>query len=447
VPEQHGKPQGRTIQLGVVRTRTTGKTAAPDPLFVEQGGPGGTTIGVFADLALPNYPQLKSILQNRDLIFMEERGTKYSNPYLSCPEVNAHNIAVAKGEKEYTDPDWIKACHDRFKTKGIDPNAFNTRENAADVYYVAATLGYQHFNFYGVSYGTLLGQYVIAQSDKHKAKLRSVILDGVVRPDLDFNLASSHAISYALRNLFHACAQDRACSQAYPDLERNFLAIVDRLNQKPIPITLTIPSSQTKIASKLNGNTFVDGIMPYLLTTPHGGELPKQIKAASQGDFDWVTNKLSQALENDSAKEMYHSVLCARANSLQVTPDAVLPLPYPQLLPIGIRESQAVTKACDLLQIELKPPFVYENPEVPTLIFNGSFDPVTPQPYGEAVAKNLKTAYVFTFPGVGHGSLIVAPNLPAAACSTQIAVNFLANPHKLPNSSCLSQIKPVFWVK
>lgn len=447
VPEQHGQPQGRTIQLGVVRTRSTSKTPAADPLFVEQGGPGNTTIGVFANVALPEFPELKTLLESRDLIFMEERGTQYAKPFLSCPEFNTHAIAVVKGEQAYTDPAWIKACHDRFKAEGINPNAFNTRENAADVYFVAETLGYEQFNFYGISYGTLLGQYVIAKADNHKAKLRSVILDGVVRPDIDFNLASSHTISYALRNLFHDCAQDQQCSKAYPDLEQKFLAIVNQLNQNPIPITLTVPSNQQAIAAKLDGTTFVDGIMPYLYTSPHGGDLPKQINEASQSNFDWIAKRLSNALESDNAKEMYHTVLCVRAKSIQVSPPEALPAPYPQLLPIGQREAEAVTKACDVLQVELKPPFVYENPEIPTLILNGAYDPMTPQLYGEAVAKNSKTAYVYTFPGVGHGALILPPDMPAATCSTQIAADFLTNPKQPPNSSCLTQIKPVFVVE
>ncbi|MCG9892988.1 MAG: alpha/beta hydrolase [Thermosynechococcaceae cyanobacterium MS004] len=452
VPEQHAQPQGRTIQLAVVRTRSTSKTPAADPLFVENGGPGSTTIGTFTDQVLPAFPELSALLKSRDLIFMEERGTKYAKPFLSCPEINAHNIAVAKGEKEYTDSSWIRACNDRFKQKGINPNAFNTRENAADVYFVAETLGYPQFNYYGVSYGALLGQYVIAQADKHKAKLRSVIIDGVIRPDIDFNLATSHTISYALRNLFHACAQDQQCSSSYPNLERKFLAIIDQLNQKPRPITLTIPSSKKTIATKLDGNTFLNGIAPYLYRpysgeTARGSDLPKQIQAASQGNFGWITKNLSEALESDEAKEMYHTVLCARAKSLQVTPSQVLPSPYPQLLPFGIREGEAVTKACDTLQVELKPPFIYENPEIPTLVLNGAYDPVTPQPYGEAVAKNLKTAYVYTFPGVGHGALMVPKNMPAGDCATQIAADFLANPKQTPNSSCLTQIKPAFVVE
>ncbi|UBF26230.1 alpha/beta hydrolase [Kovacikia minuta CCNUW1] len=454
VPEQHAQPQGRTIQLAVVRARSTSKAPAADPLFVEQGGPGDSTIGVIVDKALLAFSELPALLKSRDLIFVEERGTRYSKPFLSCPELDAHNIAVAKGEKDYTDPSWFKVCNDRFKQQGINPNAFNTLENAADVYFVAETLGYPQFNYYGVSYGTLLGQYVIAQADKHKAKLRSVILDGVVRPDIDFNLASGHTFSYALRNLFHACAQDQQCSSAYPNLEQKFLAIINQLNQKPVPLTLTIPSSKKTFVTQLDGNAFLIGLEAYLARpysgeSAHGTSIPKFIQAASQGNFGWIAEKLSENLEssNDSAKGMYHTVLCARAKSIQVTPSQVLPPPYPQLIPVGIREGEAVTKVCDVLQAELKPPFVYENPEVPTLVLNGAYDPVTPQPYGEAVARNLKTAYVYTFPGVGHGSLFAPKGMPAGVCVTQIADSFLANPKQTPDSSCLTQIKPAFVIE
>ena len=158
VPEQHGQLQGRTIQLAVVRIRSTSKAPAADPLFVEQGGPGDSTIGDILDGALPHFPELPGLLKGRDLIFLEERGTRYSRPFLSCPEQIAHNIAVAKGRRSYTDSSWIKVCNQRIRAQGINPSAFNTSENAADVYAVAEALGCPQFNFYGVSYGTLLGQ-------------------------------------------------------------------------------------------------------------------------------------------------------------------------------------------------------------------------------------------------------------------------------------------------
>jgi pimeloyl-ACP methyl ester carboxylesterase len=451
VPEQHAKPNGRTIQLGVIRTRSTGQTPAADPLFIEQGGPGDSTIGDIANGALPKFPELQALLQGRDLIFVEERGTRYAKPFLFCPELHAHNIAVAQGKQRYTDPGWIKACNARLRAQGINPSAFNTRENAADIYAVAETLGYPVFNYYGVSYGTLLGQYVIAQADQHRPKLRSVILDGVVRPDVDFNLASSHTISYALRNVFRACAQDQACKAAYPNLEQTFLAIVDRLNQKPVPLTLTIPSTKATFTTQLDGNAFVMGVMPYLARpysaeSARGSSLPRFVHAANQGDFGWIAASLSD-LEPRGAREMYHTVLCARGRSVRVQPDQVLPPPYPQLLPLGLREAEAVNNACDVLQVEQKPPFVSANPQIPTLVLNGSYDPVTPAPYGDAVARNQTTAYVVTFPGVGHGALFAPQGMPAAACVTRMASEFLADPGQTPDRSCLAQVKPAFVVE
>ena len=453
-PEQHALPKGRTIQLAVVRIRSTSKSPAADPLFVEQGGPGDSTIGVLVDAVFPALPELQAVVKSRDLVFVEERGTRYSKPFLACPEYDARNIAVAKGEMAYTDPSWFTTCQARFEAQGIRMGAFNTIENAADVYFVADTLGYRAFDYYGVSYGTLLGQYVIAQADQHKAKLRSVILDGVVRADIDFNLAGGHSMSYALRNLFHACAQDLRCSRAYPNLEQKFLAVVDQLNRQPVPLTLTTPLTKQAVVTKFDGNAFISALVPlmarpYSGNTARGTSIPKFIQAASQGNFDWAANSLSGDLETSdgSSKGMYQSVVCVRAKSVQATPDQALPPPYPQLLAWGTREGEAVNRVCSILKADLKPAFVYRNPEIPTLVLNGAYDPVTPQPYGEAVARNQRIAYVYTFPGLGHGSFFPPPGMLATACTIEIATEFLANPGQAPNSSCLTQVKPLFVVE
>ena len=63
------------------------------------------------------------------------------------------------------------------------------------------------------------------------------------------------------------------------------------------------------------------------------------------------------------------------------------------------------------------------------------------------MAKNFETAYVYTFPGVGHGALMLPPKMPAGACATQIAASFLADPAQTPDSRCLAEIKPAFVVE
>ena len=184
VPAKHEQPDGPTIQLAVVRVRSTGDNPAPDPLIMEQGGPGGSTIALFPGL-LTNKPSIAPLLDTRDIIFVEQRGTEYSRPFLSLPEQDAWEVSVAKGQASENDYSYVKTYAERMQAEGVDFTAFTSKQNAADMYAAAEALGYDQFNYYGVSYGTLLGQYVMNQAKDHPGMLRSVILDSVVPMDFD----------------------------------------------------------------------------------------------------------------------------------------------------------------------------------------------------------------------------------------------------------------------
>jgi len=72
-----------------------------------------------------------------------------------------------------------------------------------------------------------------------------------------------------------------------------------------------------------------------------------------------------------------------------------------------------------------------------------TYDPVTPPPYGKAVASNLKNAYFSTFPGMGHGTLVSGNKTTGASCSQAIALAFLTNPNRPPDSRCIAEVKPI----
>lgn len=447
VPERHSQPDGRTIQVAVVRTRSIGENPAPDPLFMENGGPGSPTIHTFAVDVLPNVAVLPALLQERDLVFVDQRGTQNSRPFFNCPEKTEHNLAVARDEIPPTDTKWMVDCRDRSLANGINPNAFNTIENAADMYAVAEALGYNQFNYYGVSYGTLLGQYVLQQAKSHTARLRSAILDGVVTPNIDFNLAATYTLSGAMRNVFAACAADAQCNQTYPNLETVFLDLLDRLEQTPVPLTLKIPDTEEPLETTLDRDEFLMFFEPHMANSGNASALSQNIYQAAEGDFSWAVSELSSNLKDtDSATGMYHAVLCSRVNSVAVDPSTVFPAPYEQLIAIGENESASYQHFCDLLQVEREPVFAYDNTEIPVLVLNGGYDPVTPQLYGETVARNFQNAHVYTFPGVGHGSMFAPGGTPAATCVEAIGINFLAKPNQAPDSRCLTQVKPLFVV-
>lgn len=442
VPEHHSQPDGPTIQVAVVRTRSTGDNPAPDPFFMEQGGPGDSTIGVFPTQGLPQLPNLQNILATRDMVFVEERGTLYSRPNLICSEKLKHDIQVAKGLIENLDRSFVAACRDRLAAEGVNFSAFNSVENAADMYFVAETLGYDSFNFYGTSYGTLLGQYVIEQAEEHTAQLRSIMIDAVVTSNIEFNAPAGSTASYALRNLFAECAQDEQCNQKFPDLETVFFALVDQLNQQPVPATLNGTDEAGEpldpIETTLDGQDLVLAVFTNLYSFSDNRSLPSNIyQAAQNNNFAWVADALAPSYA-PHAEAMYVSVLCARANSIQADGATFFDPPYEQFRSLGEEAAEELRRGCELIPVDLEEPFVLDNTGIPTLIYNGSRDPITPLPYGQYVGSQLSNAYVVTVPGSGHGSMLFLP------CPGQVAVDFLADPTQAPDLSCINDMQPIF---
>jgi hypothetical protein len=52
--------------------------------------------------------------------------------------------------------------------------------------------------------------------------------------------------------------------------------------------------------------------------------------------------------------------------------------------------------------------------------------------------------HVYTFPGVGHGSMFAPGGTPAATCVEAIALDFLSDRNQTPDGRCLAEVKPIF---
>lgn len=186
VPLTHDDPAQGMIELAVFRARATGDAPAPDPLVLLQGGPGGSVDA----LVLASAASLTDIMAERDLVFIEQRGNRYSRPALTCPSYSDRAVAALAETTDIDVLDQIRreavsACLDEFAAAGIDLTAFDSYENARDIPTVVLdALGYDSYNLYGVSYGSLLAQHVMEVAPRG---LRSVILDAVVPRDVDFN--------------------------------------------------------------------------------------------------------------------------------------------------------------------------------------------------------------------------------------------------------------------
>ena len=94
VPENRKTPGGRTIRLNMVVLPARGQKPAPDPIFYLAGGPGqGAT-----SLAPTGIVDL-SLRDDRDLVFVDQRGTGGSNA-LDCelPGSPADQAGIREGD-------------------------------------------------------------------------------------------------------------------------------------------------------------------------------------------------------------------------------------------------------------------------------------------------------------------------------------------------------------
>ena len=434
VPETHHQPQTnfKKLRLAFVIYESIGENPQPDPLFIAQGGPGGSTIETYTHL-LVNSP-LRRI---RDIVLFDQRGTLHSDPALTCPEIHNESLNnlqndLPQEEKERLSLQAAKACYDRLSAQGIDLSVFNSLENAADIETLRTTLGYQRINLYGVSYGTLLALHTMRH---FPTSLRSVILDAVAPPQTNFIAELPRSADNAFSKLFNSCQEEEACSQAYPDLERVFFKTVDLLNQLPTHLQLTHPKTQQKYKIILDGDTFQTALFRLLYATPFLPALPKLIHDVSNGDYDFFSTILSLLVFDDSTSiGMFFSVICAEYSEFSPTTTDI----RPHIAQEKSREAANLLKVCSLWKVKHLTPSMNTpvKSDIPTLMLSGAFDPITPESFALSAAQTLTRSYSFTFPNVGHGVML------SGECQDQIIDEFLQNPLKPPEASCLISLNP-----
>ncbi len=448
VPLRHGEASSPRIRLAVVVIPAFDlDNRRPDPLFLAQGGPGGSTIASFAQSLLDDPGKRPTL--NRDLVLWDQRGTYFSQPRLRCREGNA----LPPDADEKAQREAFRRCGERLAREAGDLSAFNSLENARDVDDVRAALGYESFNFYGVSYGTELGQFLMRERPKG---LRSVVLDAVV--PLGFSLITGVP---AVRQLVmpryaESCAASPACNAAYPDLANRYQALLEKLDKNPVPVALG-PAAQQAMArtsappeptsekrsdaATISGRDFDAALYQSVYQRQAVPFIPYIVQRAEQGDFSFMLNivRMMQASNDDMADAMYITVVCAEFGD---TPESALQFPgvIKRLVEAGENDARQILQLCRDWNIRLldKALLLPVRSDIPTLLLSGRFDPITPPEGAERVASHLSRAYSFTFPRGAHGQAFLVP------CANFMIANFLERPGQAPDGTCAAEAAAAF---
>lgn len=439
VPENRATDDGRNIRIAVARLKATSPNPRPDPIVFLAGGPGGSGLAEGPTIA-------KGWNVERDVIFIDQRGELKSEPFLSCPEIDQfHNEAVADAwdDSAYRERSGAAthACRDSLAGAGWDLSAYNTSENAADVADLRAALGIDQWNIYGVSYGTDLALQTLRD---HPQGIRTMVLDGVLPPQINVmeNSWSGPAKSY--RALFDACAADTACNAAYPNVRDEFTELVNDLTENRRTVPVTDPATGQDIGMVIDGYKLASLVDRAMSIPGSPAKVPSLVHNLASGDgTEAAAEILAQRLPPEEISYGFRlSAVCsemvartdrerarvADKETLPDFPDAVL-----SLVPIF----QWLFDDCRIWHV---PPAdsrvtTLTHSDIPVLLISGSFDSRTPPSWAETAASTLPNSHHLVFPGAGH---IVASFSPA--CFTDIMQSFLNSPQDL-DDSCLQSVK------
>jgi pimeloyl-ACP methyl ester carboxylesterase len=444
VLENRAKPDGRRIRIFVMRAPAVSATPKPDPVVYLSGGPGGA--GSFEVAFMVKH----GLNADREVIFVDQRGTHRADPRLGCPGweqfiYDAVSLPFAAESTTAADAAAIKQCRDQLAATGVDLAAYNSTGNAADIADRKVALGIDTWNVYGVSYGSRLALIVLRN---HPQGIRSVVLDSVSPPTVNIVERWWSAPASSFKAIFAACAAQRPCATAYPNLGADFTATVNRLDTRPV-VAQAKDESGSPVTVNIDGFAFA---YTMIMASERGDAsgVPKMIADMARGDSGTVAAAYL-ALRGPpefvglGGMGLAITVFCAESANLTTEAatlakaKAALPGFPDRVLRVQPKQGRMFT-GCPIWNVGRADPAVSAPivSDVPVLILEGTFDAATAPEWVDVITPDLKNSQVVAFPLTGHSVL------GKSTCAPSIMAAFLDNPIKPVDPTCAAQTTLTF---
>lgn len=426
VPADYGDPDGDTLSLPYVVLPALGDNPSEEPLVFLQGGPGVSTmsaISLFVDDA--------GFRNDRDMIFLEQRGTDPSGLFLDCDPLLLD----------------MHECYDGYVAEGIDLSTFTTLNAAKDLASLRSELDIEHWHLLGASYGTTLAMVAMDNDPEGTA---SVILDGPTAPDVIIYNADTESLLDAYSNVFDDCAADAGCSDRYPDLFATHIASFRELGDEPWNLVGT--DLAREFGAALDHVSYLVLSAAVIIGQP--GALPALVTAVGDRDVDALLDLMAAAgADEDSDPEeaepetdgswlatgLNHSIYCAEEApffDLDTNPIDTADEWPTEIIDFVL---SVLLQDCEVWKVDPADPSDVDQIEsaIPTLILAGEYDHTTPIRQGEIAAAGLSDVELIEVPSTGHTTL-------ENDCARSIMADFLRAPGG--DRNCLADIAPIVWL-
>ncbi len=430
-PENPADPDSPDIELRIAVVPALNLSPFPDPVVPIAGGPGQGSVEFYAVYR----GAFESLRRNRDILLVDQRGTGESAT-MDCP-IDDEAILF---ESEFSLEDTVEFVRECLEDLPHDPRYFTTSVAVTDLEAVREALGYTALNLYGVSYGSRVAQHF---ARRYPGSTRTVIIDGVVPPQLALGPEIATESQRAIDGIFARCAEDEACSKRFPDLAATFERVVATLREAPVTVEVDHPSTGRPQEIRFGAGELAGAVRLIAYNPNTVALLPLMVHEAGLGNYGPLASQyllVAISMSDALAIGMHNAVMCTEdmpfldADSIDY--DAI------DASYMGSFQLEALEAMCEIwpagpIDDDFKEPL---DTAIPFLLLSGDADPITPPRYAEMAAVDLRLAAHLIGKQQGHGQINVG-------CTSRLAAEFVdsANPLSI-EADCLERsfVMPFF---
>ena len=435
VPLDYSDPSRGAINIAVTRIRTTGTSNRIGSLLINPGGPGVSGIDFLRNMGLR---ELSTLRRRFDLVSFDPRGVGRSSPVRCLTD--AQRDASSLVDPVLDDPQeeqaymqglqaYVRGCR---QMSGRLLPFVDTVSAARDMDAIRGALGEERLTYFGISYGTFLGEVYAHLYPTH---IRALALDAVVDstiPGPEWLVGRAAGFESNLQAFFAYCVARTSCLfGSTGDPESRLMAFLQRLDSSPMPVR----------GRKLSRGTALFAISSNIVFPFAWDGLSSALNAADEGDgsalmliYDTVVGRKANGSYSGSGDATV-AINCIDDRPILGDVAAYNTL-GPQLAnasPIFGPAIQHSLAACSLWPV--KPKHLDDLTVAgapPILLIGATGDPLTPLPYAQSVSKRIPGSVVLIRDGVGHGSY-------GSSLCIQVAVDAYLTDLTLPATGTVCQ--------
>lgn len=411
VPLDYSDPGGDSIELDVVRLKTTRPTGS---LLLNPGGPGGSGVEYARYARSVLTPE---VIKAYDIIGFDPRGVVGSDPVECVSDKKLDALIAADGTpdspEEVAEVEAVSAAMGKgcaAKSPKIAAN-MGTEAAARDMDIIRSVVGDEKLNYLGKSYGTFLGA---EYAEIFPERVGRMVLDGVLPSSLnsdEITFGQAKAFDVALRRFVEDCLPREDCpvSGTVDEGVQQIADFLKSLDANPIP----------GVGDRdLNEALGTYAVLSYLYFPPSDWEyLRYGLAAALEGDGSVLMQMMDERLQRNSdgtfannGNEAFYAVSCLDRPALGgADHSADMAQKWAAEAPVFGPYLAWGNLPCwqwPLGQDDVSAAPITAKGSAPILVVSTKYDPATPYEWGVQVAKELDNSALLTYDADGHTAYV-----------------------------------------